>query len=381
MKTTSATSFPGARNLFRFPARFFGALRMAPNFAANDRLKMQSAEAGMWNARPHSGPLPRPAATARRGRGRIVLQFAECPEPVPAGHAAAEIGSCECESLFPGEGQGEGERQTILASAPQGEPFRMKTTSATPNLVPLLGGDRGGLPLTPTQAPISQRRVALIPALLLALLALFSATAITKAQPCLPPPSGLIAWWPGDGNANDQGTNNGTLINGASFGAGKVGQAFSFDGISSCVSIEYSPSLGPLTNYSVTAWVNPSAVFSSQVLLFGQNAVARSQLVLITGNKVRYQFGTGSSFPEVTSLAILPAGEFSHVAGTWDGNALKVYVNGVLDNQAGHATFAAHIWFWRNEYLVHDLHRQPTHVHFRQLHRFVRYRRDKVLSH
>ena len=49
--------------------------------------------------------------------------------------------------------------------------------------------------------------------------------------PCAPPPSGLVSWWPGDGNARDiWGSHNGTLENGATTAAGKVGQAFSLDG-------------------------------------------------------------------------------------------------------------------------------------------------------
>jgi hypothetical protein len=42
----------------------------------------------------------------------------------------------------------------------------------------------------------------------------------------------MVSWWPADGTANDiQGSNNGTLQNGATFAPGMVGQAFSFDGI------------------------------------------------------------------------------------------------------------------------------------------------------
>src|ERR1035437_2844067 len=50
---------------------------------------------------------------------------------------------------------------------------------------------------------------------------------------CVSPPVGLVAWWPGEGNANDiAGTNNGIIYGGVSFVAGEVGQAFSFDGTS-----------------------------------------------------------------------------------------------------------------------------------------------------
>src|SRR5207249_1939122 len=48
------------------------------------------------------------------------------------------------------------------------------------------------------------------------------------AQTCLPPPSGLIASWRAESNALDSvGTNNGALQNGATFAAGRVGQAVS----------------------------------------------------------------------------------------------------------------------------------------------------------
>ena len=45
------------------------------------------------------------------------------------------------------------------------------------------------------------------------------------AQTCIQPPAGLVSWWAGDGNANDiVGGNDGTLVNGATFAPGMVGQ-------------------------------------------------------------------------------------------------------------------------------------------------------------
>lgn len=42
---------------------------------------------------------------------------------------------------------------------------------------------------------------------------------------------GGVSWWHGDGNASDSfGNNNGEMMNGATFGEGLFGQAFSFDG-------------------------------------------------------------------------------------------------------------------------------------------------------
>ncbi|MBW2719981.1 MAG: hypothetical protein JRD94_15965 [Deltaproteobacteria bacterium] len=52
------------------------------------------------------------------------------------------------------------------------------------------------------------------------------------AQDCVEPPGGLVSWWPGDGNADDIVSGfDGTLVNGATFAPGFVGDAFRFDGV------------------------------------------------------------------------------------------------------------------------------------------------------
>ena len=59
---------------------------------------------------------------------------------------------------------------------------------------------------------------------------------MTFQASCVAPPSGLVSWWQGEGDANDQMSHNtGTLVNGAAFTTGKVGQAFSFDGVNDYV--------------------------------------------------------------------------------------------------------------------------------------------------
>jgi hypothetical protein len=71
---------------------------------------------------------------------------------------------------------------------------------------------------------------------------------------------GWLAWWPGDGNANDiVGGNNGTLVGGVSFVPGEVGQAFSFDGATGYVQIPSSSVLQPPSAISIDAWVYPTA--------------------------------------------------------------------------------------------------------------------------
>jgi hypothetical protein len=157
------------------------------------------------------------------------------------------------------------------------------------------------------------------------------------SQGCLPAPTGLVSWWQGQNNANDIiGTNNGTLQNGVGFTNGEVGQAFSFNGSNQCVRIPYSPSLG-FTTYTVETWIKPTGPVNdpeNQAVVFAQgNGLA--QLLVRTGVNgvlVAFQFGHNGGFYAVVSTEI-PIGQFTHVAGTWDGTTLSLYTNGVLSTQ------------------------------------------------
>ncbi|MCX6926489.1 MAG: immunoglobulin domain-containing protein, partial [Verrucomicrobia bacterium] len=94
-------------------------------------------------------------------------------------------------------------------------------------------------------------------------------TASADPTNCAPPPAGLVGWWQAEGNAGDvMGSNNGTVVNGAAFLSGKVGQAFSLNGVNQYVSIPDSPSLRP-TNLTIEGWVNVSPALGIHVL-FGK---------------------------------------------------------------------------------------------------------------
>jgi hypothetical protein len=70
---------------------------------------------------------------------------------------------------------------------------------------------------------------------------------LTRAASCVPPPSGLVSWWPGDGNALDYaGNNNSTAVGGISFPQGEVEQAFGFDGTSGLIQVPSAADLDPI---------------------------------------------------------------------------------------------------------------------------------------
>lgn len=97
----------------------------------------------------------------------------------------------------------------------------------------------GSRALAPTSRSSTQTIVA---SLALGMLGVLHATP-APAQ-CVAPPSGLVGWWPGDGNATDiVGRNDGSLRNGATFAIGQVGQAFSLDGVNDYVAVPASGNL------------------------------------------------------------------------------------------------------------------------------------------
>lgn len=71
-----------------------------------------------------------------------------------------------------------------------------------------------------------------------------------------PAPTVPLLWWPGDGNASDfQGTRNGTLVGNVTFAAGKVNQAFEFDGVNGAVLRTDDVPTSATDNWAMSAWV------------------------------------------------------------------------------------------------------------------------------
>src|SRR5271169_3729630 len=90
-----------------------------------------------------------------------------------------------------------------------------------------------------------QRRLSLpkrikraLPGMMALLIFVLLTPQLLRAASCVPAPSGVVGWWPGNGNAVDiAGGNNGMLTNGVTYVPGEVGQAFNFNSNSAMVLI------------------------------------------------------------------------------------------------------------------------------------------------
>ena len=82
---------------------------------------------------------------------------------------------------------------------------------------------------------------------------------VTEAN-CIPPPEGVVGWWPGDGDTHDaQRGNPGVLRDGVVYSPGFVDQGFQFNGINSYVEIPNAPDLEDVQedSFTVEAWYKP----------------------------------------------------------------------------------------------------------------------------
>ncbi len=152
--------------------------------------------------------------------------------------------------------------------------------------------------------------------------------------------SGLVAEWHFDGSAQDtSGNGNNGTINGAAFVQGISGQALSFNGVDDMVVVPHSPSLS-LDKYTLEAWIkrdqNRELVATEAIIVkrYEQSWMDNYGLYIYPNGKV----AASSYSPDIwtwfdlTSAKNISAGEWYHIAATYDRTTLKIYINGVLDN-------------------------------------------------
>ncbi|MCZ7363096.1 MAG: LamG domain-containing protein [Candidatus Methanoperedens sp.] len=147
---------------------------------------------------------------------------------------------------------------------------------------------------------------------------------------------GLVAEYHFEGNAYDSSGNGNTgSINNAIYVDGKFGKALNFNGINSSVKVSDSMSLNPVSEISIEVWVRvegKTTKWSSILSKMEQVQDSGYDLYLLPGNIPR--FGIISRIGGKTRLAglTIPGDTWTHIAATYDGNILILYINGELDS-------------------------------------------------
>ena len=155
-------------------------------------------------------------------------------------------------------------------------------------------------------------------------------------SPCaVSAPSGLVSWWAGEGNADDlMGTNTGTFQNGATYAPGKVGYAFSFNGVNQSVNVPYNTNFNfsPSGQFSVEAWVIVNSITSYQAIAVKCPASDTWDwgVYIIPGGN--FMVGSHNGFAVVSSITA-QTGQWYNVCVTYNNASWQLFVNGLTAAQ------------------------------------------------
>jgi hypothetical protein len=153
-----------------------------------------------------------------------------------------------------------------------------------------------------------------------------------------PLPAGLVAAYgfnepDGVQLVNDASgqANTGTITGATRTSAGKYGRALSFNGANAWVTVADAPSLRLTTGLTVSAWVRPTAVddWRTVVMKEGPDGMAYT---LYAGNSAARPAGyvrVGIVDTPVNGTSDMLLNAWTHLAYTYDGATLHMFVNGV----------------------------------------------------
>ncbi|HVZ61658.1 MAG TPA: LamG-like jellyroll fold domain-containing protein [Terriglobales bacterium] len=127
-------------------------------------------------------------------------------------------------------------------------------------------------------------------------------------------------------------SNNGTLTNGPAWTTGKYGMGVSFDGLNDSVQVNNSSALSLGSTGTIEAWVKVNTLGKWHGIIAKGSAnsdPANSYAMEINNsNKFLCILGNGATAKVLASSSTVVVGQFYHIACTWNGTTIQMYVNG-----------------------------------------------------
>ncbi len=155
------------------------------------------------------------------------------------------------------------------------------------------------------------------------------------------PVGDLMAYYPLDGNANDEsGNNNNGIINGAVSTSDRLGNlsgAYYFNGTTSNITVPSSSSLNFQNAITINFWMKISAFNGKEQYILSQGSYSnRLKVSIIPNNLLRWTIKTNSAknngIIDLDSETKLIAGIWYNVNVLYSGSDYEIYLDGNLDS-------------------------------------------------
>jgi RHS repeat-associated protein/uncharacterized repeat protein (TIGR01451 family) len=174
----------------------------------------------------------------------------------------------------------------------------------------------------------------------------FSDTHVHVNAQCVTPASGLVGWWPGDGDARDLAlANTGVIEDGVTFTPGMVGKAFTLNGGAADVVVPASTALN-VSSFTMAAWVFPQDLGTARPILEYSTSTGSFGVHLWENLNSSVQVSPGSLYANIVDTSgsshvmatngvggsALQLRQWNHVALTYDRatGIARMFVNGAF---------------------------------------------------
>ncbi len=145
----------------------------------------------------------------------------------------------------------------------------------------------------------------------------------------------LVAHYHFDGNAQDSSGNNlhGTPHGGPGYAPGVIGQAINLDGINDYVDCGNNSKFNITSGITVAMWVNLATLPGDWRTVVSKGDTSWRVSNYGVEKRCHFSIEGPPDYTSVQSGAFLVEGEWYHVCATFDGSALRMYVDGQLERQ------------------------------------------------
>lgn len=148
----------------------------------------------------------------------------------------------------------------------------------------------------------------------------------------------IVGIWLLNDNVKDSSGagHNGEILGNANWGTGKFGGGMDFDG-DTHVEVPDDEALRLSVEQTITIWANPSEGIGDWCRLVGKGGNADADLRNYglwreAAGYFLYQIFDGAewgnSWDNADAATLIPLGEWTHLAGVYDGATMKIYLNG-----------------------------------------------------